>query len=80
MLAESREAELGMKGSTRKGLNRKVAKIFAILPAAIAASGSPYGQGTRSMSALKKVYNQGFLNCVFAMHEIHQGPRDNHGV
>jgi len=42
--------------------------------------GSPYGQGTRSMNSLKKVYERSFLNCVQAMHEIHQGLRDNNGV
>ncbi len=42
--------------------------------------GSPYGQGTRSMNSLKKVYNRSFLNCVNAMHEIRQGLRDNNGV
>ena len=42
--------------------------------------GSPYGQGTRSMSSLKKVYNQSFLNCVQTMHQIHQGLRDDNGV
>jgi muramidase (phage lysozyme) len=42
--------------------------------------GSPYGQGTRSMNSLKKVYERSFLNCVQAMHEIHQGLRDNNGA
>src|SRR5437016_6950612 len=42
--------------------------------------GSPYGQGTRSMNSLKKVYERSFLNCVQAMHEIHQGLHDDNGV
>ena len=42
--------------------------------------GSPYGQGTRSMNSLRKVYDRSFLNCVEAMHEIHQGLRDDNGV
>jgi hypothetical protein len=39
-----------------------------------------FDRGTRSMNALKKVYNQSFFNCVVAQHEIHQGLGDNNGV
>jgi muramidase (phage lysozyme) len=39
---------------------------------------SPYGQGTRSMNSLKKVYERSFLNCVQGMHEIRQGLPNNY--
>ena len=42
--------------------------------------GSPYGQGTRTMNSLRRVYERSFLDCVRAMHEIHQGLGYNNGA
>lgn len=42
--------------------------------------GSPYGQGTKSMTSLKKVYGRSFLNCVKSMYEIHQGVGNDNAV